>query len=264
MEKAMAALSVILCITIIIIGNLYWTHKSKSDDSKVSAAAGDAANNNEENSSKKEIENMTYTKNLPEVVANKIEKAIEEKKPLKFVIYGSSAVEEKDGSWSKVFKEALLDTYGEDVFDIHIIAEDGDRDSLDVSSDKSYLKVAELKPDLVLFEPFVLKNNGNVSTKSAEDVAQMVITSIEKANKDAIVMLQPSYPIYDTTYYPQHMESMRKSIESNGHYYLDHWENWPEIEDPKLKQYVEKGNNEPSSLGHEAWSSYLINEFISK
>lgn len=265
MEKAMAALSVVLCAAIIIIGNVYWTHKYKSDEGKVSAAAGDMQKSNESNKNAiiKETEKLAYTKNLPNDVANKIQKAYVEKKTLKFVIYGSSAIEEKEGSWSKMFKDALIDTYGEDLFDIEIISE-GERHSLNVSDDKSYLKVADLKPDLVLFEPFVLKNNGFVLTKDGESVAQTIIAAIEKENKDAIVMVQPSYPIYGTNYYPQHMKSMKKSIESKGHLYFDHWKNWPELSDPELKGYVEKDNSGPNAKGNEVWASYLIDQFISK
>ena len=85
------------------------------------------------------------------------QQALEEERTYKVAIVGSPSLGKDTGGWSVLLSEALVDAYGEDNLEVSIFEYSLDsRQFLEGNHDE---EVAGFKPDLVLLEPFRLKDN---------------------------------------------------------------------------------------------------------
>ncbi|KZZ85066.1 SGNH/GDSL hydrolase family protein [Bacillus sp. SJS] len=92
----------------------------------------------------------------------------------------------------------------------------------------------------------------------------MLKKCIQSANKDCIIIIQPSYPLYDAKYYPKEVEKLKNYTTENGIAYLNHWENWPPGDSEDLLSYLNEDETAPSPRGQKAWADYLTKVFVAK
>lgn len=276
----MYLLVLLLCLGSIIAGNIHWKNKL--------SAQGTIQTNNLETTeqvietleSKPEVvvpadleveptkqendkELTTAIQNLPKDIQTKLLTASSIKKPLHLIIYGSASTSEADQAWPKLLAKQLAETYGNDVIKVTIISED-DHTSIDIIRSKSFEKVAKLKPDIVLFEPFTLNDNtAKISMKNRFDSIDRMINSWKNSNENVSILLQPPNPFYNATYYPDQVNHVKEYATENKITFVDHWGNWPDLTDKKMTEFLTE-ESRPNDQGNKVWADYLIHYFTSK
>lgn len=249
---------VVLCIASIIVGHFYWKQKISKP---TAASVESSAENIKEDNSKQNDTREDYAKNLPEDVQKKIKTALKEEKQLNFVIWGSESVPSDQNGWPEKLKKELLSAYGDELFNISIVS-DAEETTHSVLNKKLYKKIADKKPDILLFEPFILNDNGVVGIDNTLSNITDILRKIQEANPDVSIMLQPAHPLFGAKFYPKEVDALKQYAEENHFTYLNHWENWPDKEDEQLKQYVTEDRSKPSEKGNQVWGEYLINYFV--
>lgn len=249
MQKLLALLCCIATVAVVFIGEWYW-------NSSVTKPV--QANGKEENTSYMEPtkESHDFISSLPTELVEKAEKAVENGTKLTFVIYGSEATSTDDNGWPKRFEKELKNTY-DNLFDVIIYSNEG-KTSRDVVNEELYQKVIDHSPDILLFEPFVLKDNGGGVGDTLENLTT-ILEEIKVEHPNVTIYLQPPHPIFTAVNYPIQVENLKEYALENGYHFLDHWEAWTEQDDDL---YLEEGKGEPNEAGHQVWAQFLISYFI--
>lgn len=263
-----AILSAVVVIAVLVVGHLYWGYKTdpsrfkpasrevKAVKAKAEPAAG---KKHEANKTDKPASSLAdYTKNWPKKARSDFKTALSKERAYKIAIVGSDAMGADTNGWGPQLKQALQDAYGSYVsvslFAYHLNSDEFIREG-------KYKDVANFKPDLILFEPFILINNGAVAMDNQlED-----IKTAAAAWGDAVLVIQPSYPLYKAANYPAQVKELESYAKKEGYTYLDHWKNWPDPDSDAFKSYVTFQNGEqtsPSKKGTTAWYDYLRKFFI--
>ncbi|MFK4998700.1 SGNH/GDSL hydrolase family protein [Bacillus sp. N9] len=200
---------------------------------------------------------LEKTENWPETARQSFSASIEAGIPYHIAIVGSQALGGEEG-WAAMLRDALEETYSKDLINVSIF-EFGDKTSNQFLADGGDQLVADRSPDLVLFEPFTLNDNGRVAvSESHENIA----TFIEKVD-DAVVILQPTHPIYKATLYPGEVNDLKIFATEQKLPYIDHWEIWPDYKTEEIIDYlVRPKQSAPNEKGHKLWFSYLEKYFI--
>lgn len=249
------------CAIIIMVGYLHWQEKISAQ----------ASISNVEKSESKDINSLTasgsqnvkdYTKNLPPNLKIMIEDASNKGKKIKFVIYGSETTSNNKNAWPNILKTEMNEAYGS-VFEFIIISEK-DKTSKEVVNENLFEKVTKENPDVLLFEPFLLKDNGEVGIINTLLNIEDMIADLKEKNEDVFVMLQPPHPLYNATFYPKEVQEFKQFALAEGYIYLDHWQSWPKQNDSELKQYLSEDNAKPNDKGNRVWADYLAQYFISR
>lgn len=253
----LTVLLLVSCVSFIIAGQLYW--QKKIDDTVKQAMAEAPKQEAIENESKL----MKYAAQLPSEVQKKIKNAIHTNRPVRLVIVGSKAISSSEKSWPALFKNELESTYGKRVFEV-VVKEYGDmttKEALEANVDK---EIIDAKPDILLWEPFLLNNNGVIEIGDALQQIDTIIQNIQSALPDVTVMLQPPHPIYNARYYPSQVEQLQSFAKEKGYIYLDHWKAWPDYKSEELNDVVNENTDLPNERGHQLWADFLIDYFIAK
>jgi len=255
-KKIMVLVTLIVCGAAIIFGNLHWNEKitAQSEPAEGKAEPVEKVEEKQENSDAE-----TYMANLQEAAQEKIRTAIDSEEPVKLVIYGTTEVE---GTWIDSFKQELTTAYGEGVFDVTAIST-GTNTTRDIINDNSYEEINELNPDILLFEAPMLEDNGDVGITNTLENLEKMYESWQGANENLVLMVQPSQPLYNATYYPSEVKQLETHTEKNKMMYLNHWENWPELDHPDMENYLTE-NNDVNEEGFAVWAEYLVEYFVAK
>lgn len=241
-----------------IIGQIYW--QNKVDQSVQSAIAEEKGNGQ---TAGEDGDVMKYAANLPPDVQKKVKNAIHKRKPVRLVIVGSKAISSSEKSWPALLKSELESTYGKRVFDV-IVKGYGDmttKEALEASLDK---EIIDAKPDILLWEPFILNNNGVVAIDETLKDIETMVENITSSLPDVAIMLQPPHPIYNAKYYPAQVDAFRAFAKEKGYVYLDHWKVWPSYKSEKLNEVVDENTDLPNERGQQLWASFFIDYFIAK
>lgn len=255
-KKIMVIVTLIMCGAAIIFGNLHWNEKITAQSEPAKGKA-DPVEKVEEKQESSDAE--TYLENLPEAAQKRIKTAIDSGEPVKLVIFGTTAVE---GTWIDSFKQELTTAYGEGVFDITAIST-GTNTTRDLINEMSYEEINKLNPDILLFEAPMLEDNGDVGITNTLENLEKMYESWQDANENLVLMVQPSQPLYNATYYPIEVKQLESHTEKSKLTYLNHWENWPELDDPEIKNYLTK-DNDVNEEGFAVWAEYLVKYFVAK
>lgn len=250
-----------LCIVTVVLGNLHWNQKISAQGEKISNI------NKVDNKKELEVEKdsldiepeiLDYAANLPENLQRKINDSILTGEPVRMIIYGTSEV---GGTWSDIVREELKSRYG-NLFDLTIISTE-DKTTQNLVSDKSFQEINKLDPDVILFEVPMLKDNGVVGIENTINNINEIITSWKTENKDIILMIQPPNPLFNAVHYPNEVIQLKNYADDNDLIYINHWENWPELNDEKMKEFLTI-NNSANEKGFKVWSKYIIDYFVKK
>jgi hypothetical protein len=273
--RVIAVIVLVLSISSIIIGKIHWNHKISAYagmENSVGLEAEQPENtenvSNSEGAKDQAVDITQYTKNLPDEVKTKIESAAETGKPVSFVILGSKSTSSDESGWPNLFKQQLVQSYGESIFDI-TIHEISDKNSLQVIEEELYSAAMKGKPDILLFEPFILMDNGEVRMEDRLVNITTIIEDFEEVNPDIFTFLQPANPLFNATYYPKEVEELQRFALENNITYLDHWQAWPDQDSSEIESYLTPDpsitfKSIPNEKGHQLWADYLANYFISK
>ncbi len=258
----------ILALASVVAGKVHWDNKIEATTKNVekteikSGNVGKTDNTAEENNAQNIVKEdvLKYIGNLPEEIVTKIKEAITTKEPVHLAIMGSASTPSGPNGWPTMLKEELLNTYGEGIFEV-TIKEIANKKSSDVVAEYLYQDVLESKPDILLFEPFILYDNGLVELQDRFTNLTTIVNEFKTQVPDVTVLIQPANPLYNATFYPKEVEELQMFAENNGYIYLNHWEAWPDHQSPEIENYLTEGM--PSELGHQVWADYLKNYFIS-
>ena len=248
----------IVSVIVLLIGRSYWQERITvnavgTDAPLVAEAAGSQQAATANPSSVAQL-----AKNWPTPAQKQLAQSIKAKKPFTVAFVGSTA----DQASSKAVAEKLQQAFGEKIIKTTVQA--SDLTSTEFVAQKKSLEIAALQAQLVIFEPFLLNDNGNVETKTALDNLTQIIDDVKTANPATTFVLQPSYPLYAAKYYPLQVDALKQYAADNSITYLDHWKAWPDYQKAELKNYLLADQSAPNDKGNGVWAKFLEDYLISK
>ncbi|WP_051291630.1 SGNH/GDSL hydrolase family protein [Fictibacillus gelatini] len=261
MKRVLYSVVCLLSICAVIFGNRYYHHKleqtakaAKLKIGKTSAAEGSSPVSHPRDGNTKKL-----TKNFPDPLKKIIQAKIKKGEPVKLAIIGSADTSEDPGSWVNQLKQKLDERYGEGVFDV---TAKGFKDdwSITIAENKEYKDVIETKPDILLIEPFLLNDSGEIRVEDTLGALGIIIDDFKKKSPKMTVMVQPSVPIYKPQGYAEQVAELKTYAKKNGLIYVNHWDNWPDPNSEKIKAYYDK-DSLPNEKGNRAWAEYLGDYF---
>lgn len=259
MKMTVNAVAIVVCGIILLFGYQHWKEK-------LAAHANIAAEKlvSEEKVSAKEQEDIShYTKNLPPALAEKIQKASKTEKTLHLVIAGSKATGTDASSWPMMFKKKLDETYGSNVFTV-TVKQYPEMNTTNWVSKKLGTQLANLHPDIILFQPPMIEDNGLIGLQNTLTNLGTILKEMKGTNPDTTLILQPPNPLYQAAVYPGEITELQKFAKNHHILYLDHWKAWPASQSPELLQYMEKDRITPNEKGQQLWATFLSNYFIAE
>jgi len=178
----------------------------------------------------------------------------EQGEKVQLLIVGSEAMDSGEPGYGELLTDALESAYGGFVETATM--------SFEGTSEEFLLSSPQLTTgyDVVLLEPFTLKNNGRVEIEVEHLHVQNLFGEILSAESDALLVLHPPQPIYGAQFYRTQVTALEEFAELQGYAYIDHWQQWPSTEDLTLKEYLTEDSN-PNNTGAETWANALIAYF---
>ncbi|HAQ07200.1 MAG TPA: hypothetical protein DCR24_06640 [Bacillus bacterium] len=260
MKKFLVIMLTIACIFILLIGNHQWNEKVRVNSHSSTVLTEVKAKDHQQGEQTERM--LDFAKNWPTDARNLFQVALDEGRPYEILIAGSPALGTEPGGWSSIVKTELEKVYEDTVA---VTIKEYDLTSQQVVEEKKHEELAAEKADLILLEPFILKDNGYVANERSADYWTEMIDSIKAKKTDTIVILQPANPLSNAKYYPLQVEGLKAYTEANRLPYLDHWSAWPKTE-AEMRDYIEltRDPSFPNEKGHQVWADYLIKYFISK
>ncbi|MGG4036970.1 hypothetical protein [Heyndrickxia ginsengihumi] len=238
----------LITVIVLLTGNFYWQDRTQVNHFTSESANGKAVSNDDL---------IAETAHWPKQAQSDFKQALKDGKTYKIAIVGSKAMGTTKKGWAHDLKQALLHTY--EHVSVSLFPYDVNSDQFIASN--LYKKVADAQPNLVLFEPFILNDNGAVDPENAH---QDLLTAVDSW-KDAVTIIQPSYPLYQATNYPEQVSQLKKFVKAHKLVYLDHWEKWPDTNSEALKNDLKFENGEqvgPNAKGNAIWYHYVRDYFI--
>lgn len=249
------------CMGVLLWGNIHWTKKTTvAGNNGVSPAVVVAEQ--PETIANPSDSLLALTDNWPKQAADSFKKALDENRTYKILLVGSEALGDEQSGWAASTKEQLITAYGEEYMEVEI--QTFNLTSLGFIDEEGTAQVSGSQADMVLFEPFTLMDNGEVTIENSLDNIQQVIDGALEAKSDTMFVLMPPHPIYNAVYYPKQVEALKNYAEENEIPYLDHWQAWPDYQTEEIQDYITSDNSQPSEQGHEVWSKYVSDYLISK
>lgn len=255
------------CLGLLIFGNLHWQDKIKiandeSEENVQTAKIEPKEDSTEELGEYDQRMINNYSANWSDKEKQNLQNAIAEKRPYKILIAGSSALGEGEDSWPSLFKEAMINTYGDNVISIVIRSyEENSEEFILANKQQEFIKE---DADLILWEPFTLNDNGEVVIERSHENIMYIMNEVIEANSNTTIILQPPNPLHQAKFYPVQVSALKDFAEEHGFTYLDHWSSWPDPTSDQMLEYLNADEETPSKEGHRVWSDFLINYFIKK
>ncbi|MGN7892740.1 SGNH/GDSL hydrolase family protein [Bacillus sp. 22475] len=274
-KKAVLVLVIfVLFVASIVSGKLYWNKKianatgQTSEVTKTKAEVKDSGAKKEE---KKEEEkqdakssfNEAYAKNLPDAVKEKLKKAAEDKKAVNLVIVGDEASSSEKGAWAAKLTTNLETAYGKGLWNVTVKEYKGESTE-ELITNKRDKEIAKENPDVILFEPPFITDNGKSGNGNSVANTQKFVQALSTSAKGATIMIQPSNPVYGAKNYPKAIEALKQFATQNGYTYVNYWEAWPDASTKAILPYLQEEFGFPSAKGHEVWAKYVTDYFVAK
>jgi hypothetical protein len=198
-----------------------------------------------------------HFENAPQGVAELFNKKKSAGQSLNMTLVGSSLTTDEEGKWAKLFTTKMNETYGKDVT-VETISF-GEFNSLELTNQDTYTELVQKKKDVVLIEPVLLNDNNGVTIEDTLYVLGKMINDVKYTNPEAIILIQPSNPIYQPQKYAEQVSGLEAYAKEKGIPYLNHWEAWPSVDSEDINKYVTE--LVPNEDGHKLWSDYVYNVF---
>ena len=248
-------LAFLVLIACLAAGKMYWNHQASEQSALRPIKIEDSSYAEGEDVSWKQ-----YAQNLPKSVIEKIEQAEKTQKPMKLVIVGSAPKENVEKTWGTLLKEKLYSTYGENLINTHVY-EYTDMTTLEFIKTGTYKQILNENPDVLLFEPFLLNDNGIVGIDNTLENINIIMSRLKGQNSELVTILQPSAPVYKAENYPNDAKALAGFSKENGYEYLNHWTAWPDYRSKDILKFLAKTPGQPNDNGEKLWAKYLETYF---
>jgi lysophospholipase L1-like esterase len=264
MKRFFIVFVMLLCVFSVVGGHYYYNKKLEQTASaaKLELSGKTSAQKADKQSSKsapkKEKEAAAFS-NAPKEVAKLYKQKKGNGESLKIHLVGSKTTTTEEGTWATLFTSKMNEVYGQDV-EIKVASFD-ELTSLDIRNDQRYTTMLDTISDVFIIEPFLMNDNKEIRVEDTLFVLNQIVDDIKKANEQSVVLVQPSNPIYQPQKYADQVNGLKDYASQEGITYLDHWENWPSVDDEKIKELYNPDSFLPTEKGHQLWADYLINQF---
>ncbi|WP_286230082.1 SGNH/GDSL hydrolase family protein [Neobacillus mesonae] len=254
----------IICIAVLFVGHSYWKKQIAVSANNKPAIAEKQEKTGSESAQQPDENNelLTYTSNWPDSAVERLKTTLAEKKPFKILFVGSPAIGSDSEGVFPVVKEKLMDAFGDSHVEVDIKTYKSTTAKF-VGADKQE-EIASSGADLIVFEPFILTNNGLVLVDDTLKDFTTIMDDIQAKDPNASFILQPSYPLPGANIYPSQVEELKRFAEKHDITYMDHWTAWPDSTDPQLKEYLTADRDAPSEKGIKVWSDYIVNFLLNE
>lgn len=259
MKAFFTILTGLVCLVLLILGNLHWQKKIEveGNNSVHTTKTGEE----EGTEAFVQLDAEQYLSNWSEEEKQHFLNALSENRPYRILVAGSEQIGEGDGSWPVLFKNEMVNTFGEDVVSLEIKSYTETTEEFVTAGLQS--EFIEQNADLIIWEPFLLTDNGVVDINITLDHILSVIEEVRATHNNTTFILQPPNPVFQPKLYKIQIEELKKFAEENNILLLDHWTNWPDPGSEQIREYLNE-ENKPNEEGHRVWAEFLINRFISK
>ncbi|MDK3010419.1 EPSX protein [Bacillus cereus] len=274
-KKAVLVLVIfVLFVASIVSGKLYWNKKianatgQTSEVTKTKDEVKDSGVKKEEKKEEKKQDtkssfNEAYAKNLPDAVKEKLKKAAEDKKAVNLVIVGDEASSAEKGAWAAKLTANLETAYGKGLWNVTVKEYKGESTE-ELIKNKRDKEIAKENPDVILFEPPFITDNGKTGNGNSVANTQKFVQALSTSAKGATIMIQPSNPVYGAKNYPKSIEALKQFAMQNNYTYIDHWGAWPDASTKGILPYLQEEFGFPSAKGHDVWAKYVTDYFVAK
>lgn len=249
----------IACVLSVVGGHFYYNNKLEETAFAAKLELANVAPKDETKTESTTVENQTtkHFKDAPAGIAELYEKKKATGESLQFTLVGSSLTSTEQGSWAQLFTAKMNETYGKDV-SVETMSF-GKFNSLELTDQEVYTDFIQKKTDVILLEPVLMNDNNGISVDDTLYVLGQMIGKVKEINPEAVIILQPSNPIYQPQKYATQVSSLETYAKEKSISYLNHWEAWPSVESEDIKKYVT--NLAPNTDGHKLWADYVYNVF---
>lgn len=262
MKALFTSLLAVICVVILVFGNLHWNNKTTNAVDKTTVApvkeTAKPAAEKLTDLSKEQL--LSLAANWPEESKNTLGKAFDEGRSFKIVAAGSEVLGEDHSQWGNIIEEKIQGSFGDMV---SFTVKGYPKTSAEFVEEGLAAEISSENPDMVILEPFTLNDNGMVVIEESLENITGIIEEVKQDNPSAVFVLQPPYPLYNANFYPVQVDALKKYAEDNGFVYLDHWAEWPDYRTEEIKQYFVEDLSEPNDEGIGLWagfiSDYLVN-----
>jgi hypothetical protein len=259
MKTLFTAIWVIACISVLFIGHSYWNARTvvKANDEKSEISSNISSDSNTD-----QTKLLKMAKNWPKTAQHQFAQSLKKKTPFKILFVGSSALGSDEFGWAHDTARKLVDTYGSNVIKTDTLVYDVTSTEFVEKNDQ--LEMAAENAGLILFEPFLLNDNGKVGISNSLANLTKIMEDVKTANPTTTFILQPSYPLYGARHYPVQVDALKKYAEQNKIAYLDHWTAWPGTDKIELKNYLLPDLSAPNEMGNRVWKQFILDYLINK
>lgn len=239
----------IVCIGVLGYGHFHWNQQTgaKAVEPLITQESSDPAYSSY----------LEQASNWPDTAKEQFKLALEGEKTYKILFVGSTAME-----WEKSVSNSLTESFGSER--IITAQHTYDLTTDDIIAENKQLELAAEKAQLVVIEPFLFNDNGNLKIDATLANLTKIIEGIKAENPDTTFILQPSFPIYLPKYYSTQVEALKEYATANNVTYLDHWTAWPATDSPEIKDYLNKDQSAPNEKGYQVWAQFLTDYFVNK
>ena len=255
MKKIVIIFMCIATISLLYLGKMQY-------DKKIMQAGKASVQVQTSNSAESSLSSLT--KNMSEDLQTLVKRKIESKEAIKVLIVGSDAIMNGDANnlpWPLQVKNALGDSYGEDVFNLDVMNFENITTNHLVETN-GHEQVAAEKPDILIIEPLLLNDNGFVILDDTLKNLDTIIRKVKQAKPEAHIIIQPPNPIYEPVTYLEQVKALEEYASQKNIEYFNHWEDWPETSSEDIKEVLV--GTYPNAVGQEIWANYIINYLVSK
>ena len=263
MKKFLTILLGLACVTVLFYGHSHWKQRIASA-SKTTAPSTSVQQSSEVTTQNddSDIDLLKLTRNWPSNSVDRFKKTLNEKSSFKLLFVGSPAFGSENKGAFPIVKEKLIDTFGKENIQVSIKTFNSTSTKFIKSNDQD--EITTKNADLIVLEPFILMNNGEVLIEDSLKDINTIMEDIKSKNSETNFMLQPSYPLYNAKIYPTQVEELKKFAEKNQLTYMDHWSAWPDPNTKEINEYLLPDQSAPSEKGNQLWGEYITNFLISK
>lgn len=257
MKTVIVTLLSVILAAVLVLGNIHW-------NSRNSEQASTKTISNSENTTEVEpdLNKEYYLKlaaNWPEKARKQLEKDLTSNESFKIILIGSNSIGSDSIGLENNLKEPLSVSFKKQVVLDSIIYENT---TTEYVVDNEYEKLVNLKPDMIIFEPFLLNDNNVVAIPDTISNIYSIIEETTKALPDVTFVLQPPNQIYNAHLYPIQVATLKDYADQQNLTYINHWEVWPAGNDVTVNDYLNT-DARPNEFGFKLWSDYLSEFLIS-
>ncbi|TDL32624.1 hypothetical protein E2R51_08030 [Jeotgalibacillus sp. S-D1] len=261
-RKILIVLCFLVCASIIFIGNRIWVASQEDMLRQKPKEIHPADQSSTESTNAAADEQKTdLEKNLEQLPVKTIEMWVENQeseKPVDITFVASASALSSDENWTTIVEDELSSIYSETTLNFSVISNDGTSEEWFKAFEEGSFELDD--EDIVLYELPTLMDNGVLSSEDQVFYTSSFLEDFTSLYPEASMFVLPSQPLYDSTFYPQQVEAVREAAEEYDITYVNHWTDWPSMDDEDLKNYLTE-ENDPNELGHMTWGTYLVNYF---